>query len=255
MRNRVSFCYITIYQNPMGLSKHYETLKFLLLRHPWAFKNLRVRALAFASPVINSHCLKIPGFISHRGQNMSWGGEAVKNRGCLMMKSSVKHSDRINSSCTTLAYSITCSNISLPKIHGLLSDNHHLYNIYLGKAKKAKKVLADRRGEKKSIAHLYPLLPSFLTNGVVKTSTYSQPQFWEEDDKCWGRRKKPHIIKSDREHMERKKKPKPKNPNQHNTTTADTVVLYITILEWYSFLSCTCRILLLYYWPLVLKSL
>lgn len=103
----------------MGLSKYYETLKFLLLRHPQAFKNLRVKALAFASPVINSHCLKIPGLISRRGQNMSQGGETVKNRGCLMMAPSVKHSDGTNSSCITLAYTITWSNTSLPKIHGL----------------------------------------------------------------------------------------------------------------------------------------
>lgn len=41
MGDRVSFCYITICQDPMGLSKYYETIKFFLLGHPWAFKNLK----------------------------------------------------------------------------------------------------------------------------------------------------------------------------------------------------------------------
>lgn len=152
MRNRVSFCCITIHQNPIGLSKSYETLKFHLLRHPWAFKNLRVKVLAFASPVINSHCLKIPSLISHRGQKMSWGGEAVKNRGCLMMEPSVKDSDGINCSCTTLAYSITCSKHILSQ-NTLTSNNHHLYSIFSGKAKK---VLANERREEKHSPSLTP---------------------------------------------------------------------------------------------------
>lgn len=69
------------------------------------------------------------------------------------------------------------------------------------------------------MAHLYPLLLSFLTNGVDKTSTYSQLQLWVEDDKCWGRRKKPQSIKQDTEHMETKEKSAKakQTPNQNQT--------------------------------------
>lgn len=97
------------------------------------------------------------------------------------------------------------------------SKDYHLYRIFLGKARKA----LLTRGEKQRMAHLYPLLLSFLTNGVDKTSTYSQLQLWVEDDKCWGRRKKPQSIKQDTEHMETKEKSTKakakQTPNQNQT--------------------------------------
>lgn len=138
------------------------------------------------------------------------------------------------------------------------SKDYHLYRIFLGKARKA---LLTRR-EKQRMAHLYPLLLSFLTNGVDKTSTYSQLQLWVEDDKCWGRRKKPQSIKQDTEHMETKEKSTKakqtpnqnqtkKKKTQHNTSTADARSFNMLFSSW----SCPWRILLLYYWVLVFRSL
>lgn len=79
MRNRVSFCYITIWQNPMGLSKYYETIKFFSLGHPWAFKNLwNFRGEDFGI-CLSSHELSLPqntrsSLPSGTEYILEWGG-------------------------------------------------------------------------------------------------------------------------------------------------------------------------------------
>lgn len=171
---------------------------------------------------MNSHCLKILVLVftsgtepmlergGHEKQRMSYSGTFT----CLAVtESTVLH-------YTSMEYYLLWH---IPSQSTGASNDYHLYRIFLGKARQA----LLTRGEKQRMAHLYPLLLSFLTNGVDKTSTYSQLQLWVEDDKCWGRRKKPQSIKQDTEHMKTKKhkskskanpKPKPnkkKNPVQY----------------------------------------
>lgn len=96
----VSFCYITICQNPMGLSKYYETIKFFLLSHPWAFKNLKNFMGEDFGICLSSHELSLPQntcsrFTSRTEHILS--EEVMKNRGCLVVEPSLRGSDGINS--------------------------------------------------------------------------------------------------------------------------------------------------------------
>lgn len=200
----------------MGLSKYYETIKFFLLGHPWAFKNLKNfkgEDFGIASLVMNSHCFKILALVFTSGTEpmLEWGGHEKQRMSysgtftCLaVMESTVLH-------YTSMEYYLLWH---IPSQSTGASNDYHLYRIFLGKARQA----LLTRGEKQRMAHLYPLLLSFLTNGVDKTSTYSQLQLWVEDDKCWGRRKKAQSIKQDTEHMKTKKAQKQKQSKPKTKT-------------------------------------
>lgn len=70
----------------MALSKYYETIKFFLLGHPWAFKNLKNFKGEDFGICLSSHelsLLKTLALVSLEGQNIPWEwGSHEKHRVC-----------------------------------------------------------------------------------------------------------------------------------------------------------------------------